>query len=104
MLGKLMKYDLRSGIRTFSLIWIGLAALAAINGLTLRIAFDGDHPVETFRKMGRIDAQTAGQIDAERTSVPFFGGDRLAAGLLERQRRQNTAGPVIGREFGPGTL
>ena len=37
-----------------------------------RIAFDGDHPVETFRKMGRIDAQTAGQIDAERTSVPFF--------------------------------
>lgn len=42
MLGKLMKYDLRSGIRTFSLIWIGLAALAAINGLTLRIAFDGD--------------------------------------------------------------
>ena len=42
MLGKLMKYDLRSGIRTFSLIWIGLAVLAAINGLTLRIAFDGD--------------------------------------------------------------
>ena len=42
MLGKLMKYDLRSGIRTFALIWIGLAALAAINGLTLRIAFDGD--------------------------------------------------------------
>lgn len=42
MLGKLMKYDLRSGIRTFALIWIGLAALAAINGLTLRIAFDGE--------------------------------------------------------------
>ena len=42
MLGKLMKYDLRSGIRTFSLIWIGLAVLAAINGFTLRIAFDGD--------------------------------------------------------------
>lgn len=42
MLGKLMKYDLRSGIRTFALIWIGLAALAAINGLTLRIAVDGD--------------------------------------------------------------
>ena len=42
MLGKLMKYDLRSGIRTFALIRIGLAALAAINGLTLRIAFDGD--------------------------------------------------------------
>ena len=56
MLGKLMKYDLRSGIRTFALIWIGLAALAAINGLTLRIAFDGDHPVETFRKMGRSSA------------------------------------------------
>lgn len=32
MLGKLMKYDLRSGIRTFSLIWIGLALLGAING------------------------------------------------------------------------
>ena len=42
MLGKLKKYDLRSGIRTFALIWIGLAALAAINGLTLRITFDGD--------------------------------------------------------------
>ena len=42
MLGNLMKYDLRSGIRTFALIWIGLAALAAINGLTLRITFDGD--------------------------------------------------------------
>ena len=36
MLGKLMKYDLRSGIRTFSLIWIGLALLGAINGLTIR--------------------------------------------------------------------
>lgn len=34
MLGKLMKYDLRSGIRTFSLIWIGLALLGAINGLS----------------------------------------------------------------------
>ena len=32
MLGKLMKYDLRSGIRAFALIWIGLALLGAING------------------------------------------------------------------------
>lgn len=42
MLGKLMKYDLRSGIRTFALIWIGLAALAAINGLTIRFVLAGD--------------------------------------------------------------
>ena len=49
MLGKLMKYDLRSGIRTFALIWIGLAALAAINGLTLRITFDGDIQSELAR-------------------------------------------------------
>ena len=42
MLGKLMKYDLRSGIRTFSLIWIGLALLGAINGLLVN--FTGLHP------------------------------------------------------------
>lgn len=42
MLGKLMKYDLRSGIRTFSLIWIGLALLGAINGLTIRFVIAGD--------------------------------------------------------------
>lgn len=42
MLGKLMKYDLRSGFRKFSLIWIGLAVLAAINGLTIRLVLDGD--------------------------------------------------------------
>lgn len=42
MLGKLMKYDLRSGIRTFSLIWIGLALLGAINGLTIRFVLAGD--------------------------------------------------------------
>ena len=42
MLGKLMKYDLRSGIRTFSLIWIGLALLGAINGLTIRFVLDGN--------------------------------------------------------------
>ena len=41
MLGKLMKYDLRSGIRTFSLIWIGLALLGAINGLTIRFVLAG---------------------------------------------------------------
>ena len=42
MLGKLMKYDLRSGIRTFSLIWIGLALLGAINGLTIRFVLNGN--------------------------------------------------------------
>ena len=42
MFGKLMKYDLRSGIRTFSLIWIGLALLGAINGLTIRFVLDGN--------------------------------------------------------------
>lgn len=42
MLGKLMKYDLRSGFRKFSLIWIGLALLAAINGLTIRLVLNGD--------------------------------------------------------------
>lgn len=42
MLGKLMKYDLRSGIRTFALIWIGLALLGAINGLTIRFVLAGD--------------------------------------------------------------
>ena len=42
MLGKLMKYDMRSGIRTFSLIWIGLALLGAINGLTIRFVLAGD--------------------------------------------------------------
>ena len=55
-----------------------------------RIAFDGDHPVETFRKMGRIDAQTAGQIDAKRTSVPFFGGllacSNASGGKIQRAR------------------
>lgn len=42
MLGKLMKYDLRSGFRKFSLIWIGLALLSAINGLTIRFVLNGD--------------------------------------------------------------
>ena len=42
MLGKLMKYDLRSGFRKFSLIWIGLVLLAAINGLTVRLVLNGD--------------------------------------------------------------
>lgn len=41
MLGKLMKYDLRSGIRRFAIVWIGLAALAAINGFTLRFLNEG---------------------------------------------------------------
>lgn len=42
MLGKLMKYDMRAGLRKFALIWIGLAALAVINGFTIKYVLDGD--------------------------------------------------------------
>ena len=38
----MVNYDLRSGIRTFALIWIGLALLGAINGLTIRFVLAGD--------------------------------------------------------------
>ena len=42
MLGKLMKYDMRSGFRKFALIWIGLAALGVINGFTVKYVLDGE--------------------------------------------------------------
>ena len=35
MLGKLMKYDLRSCLRKFWMLWAGLAALAILNGYTI---------------------------------------------------------------------
>ena len=43
MLGKLMKYDMRSGFRKFALIWIGLAALGVINGFTVKYVLDGEN-------------------------------------------------------------
>ena len=43
MLGKLMKYDMRSGFRKFALIWIGLAALGVINGFTVEYVLDGEN-------------------------------------------------------------
>ena len=42
MLGKLMKYDMRSGFRKFAFIWIGLAALGVINGFTIKYVLDGE--------------------------------------------------------------
>ena len=35
MLGKLMKYDLRSCVRKFWMLWAGLGALAILNGFTI---------------------------------------------------------------------
>ena len=35
MLGKLIKYDLRSCLRKFWMVWVGILALAAINGFTI---------------------------------------------------------------------
>ena len=40
MLGKLIKYDFRSCIRKFGPMWLGLAALAAINGFTIGHVLD----------------------------------------------------------------
>lgn len=36
MLGKLIKYDLRSMVRRFAPLWAGLAALAVVNGFSIR--------------------------------------------------------------------
>ena len=36
MLGKLMKYDLRSMLRRFGGLWIAIAALSVINGFSIR--------------------------------------------------------------------
>lgn len=40
MLGKLMKYDLRSCLRKFGPLWIAIAALAVINGFSMRGLFE----------------------------------------------------------------
>ncbi len=40
MLGKLMKYDLRSMLRRFGGLWIAIAALSVINGFSIRGAFE----------------------------------------------------------------
>ena len=42
MLGKLIKYDFRSCIRKFGPLWLGLAALAVINGFTIGHVLDND--------------------------------------------------------------
>jgi len=39
MLGKLMKYDLRSSFRRFGALWIAIAALAVLNGFSMRGLF-----------------------------------------------------------------
>ncbi|MBR6114464.1 MAG: hypothetical protein IKQ10_04695 [Oscillospiraceae bacterium] len=43
MLGKLIKYDFRSCIRKFGPLWLGMAALAVINGFTIGHVLDNDH-------------------------------------------------------------
>ena len=40
MLGKLMKYDFRCMVRKFGPLWLGLIALAAVNGFTVRHVLD----------------------------------------------------------------
>ena len=42
MLGKLIKYDFRSCIRKFGPLWLGMAALAVINGFTIGHVLDND--------------------------------------------------------------
>ena len=43
MLGKLMKYDFRCMIRKFGPLWLGLVALAAVNGFTVGHVLDNDN-------------------------------------------------------------
>lgn len=43
MLGKLMKYDFRCMIRKFGPLWLGLIALAAVNGFTVGHVLDNDN-------------------------------------------------------------
>ena len=43
MLGKLMKYDFRCMIRKFGPLWLGLLALAAVNGFTVGHVLDNDN-------------------------------------------------------------
>ena len=40
MLGKLIKYDFRSCIRRFGPLWLGMVALAVINGFTIGHVLD----------------------------------------------------------------
>ena len=68
------------------------------------VVFDGHDPVETAREMERIDAQPAGQVDAEFSAVAFGPCRAFAAGLFEGERRQDAAGAVVGRQFGPCPL
>ena len=42
MFGKLIKYDFRCCIRKFGPLWLGLAALALINGFTVRHVLEND--------------------------------------------------------------
>ena len=49
MLGKLMKYDFRCMIRKFGPLWLGLLALAAVNGFTVGHVLDNGN-VEGFLK------------------------------------------------------
>ena len=49
MLGKLMKYDFRCMIRKFGPLWLGLIALAAVNGFTVSHVLDNGN-MEGFMK------------------------------------------------------
>ena len=49
MLGKLMKYDFRCMIRKFGPLWLGLIALAAVNGFTVGHVLDNGN-MEGFMK------------------------------------------------------
>ena len=42
MIGKLMKYELRSVLRKFLPLWAGLAALGLLNGFTIRLVLAND--------------------------------------------------------------
>ena len=42
MLGNLIKYDFRSCVRKFGPLWLGMAALAVINGFTIGHVLDND--------------------------------------------------------------
>ena len=43
MLGKLIKYDLRSCFRKFGVLWLALAALGVLNGFTIRYVLQSGH-------------------------------------------------------------
>ena len=56
-----------------------------------RIAFDGDHPVETFRKMGRIDARP--QVRSMQSAPPY----RFSAATASLLACSNASGGKIQR-------